>query len=112
MIFNVFQISVTGFSSSVTNNPRFPPNIVIGDDALFAMNGAVNTRNVSEYAPKEQVPEFIYKRNDSREKIIVWADLCGNGTLLVPYIFDGNVNGYNYLQMIYDFTSLSARTFQ
>ena len=32
------------------------------------MNGVVNTWNVGEYAPKGQVPEFLYERNDSREK--------------------------------------------
>ena len=82
------------------NNPRFLSNIVVGDEASFAMNSAVNTWNVREYAQKGQVPGFIYERNDSREKITVWAGLCGNETLLGPYIFDGNVNGYNYLQMI------------
>ena len=56
------------------------------------MNGAVNKWNVTEYVSKVQVPEFIYERNELR-KITVWESLCGNGTLLVPYIFDGNVNG-------------------
>ena len=51
------------------NNVRFLFNI--GDEASFAMSGAVNTWNVREYAPKGQVPEFIYKRNDSRERITV-----------------------------------------
>lgn len=32
------------------------------------------------------------------------AGLRGNGTLLGLYIFDGTVNGYNYLQMINNFT--------
>ena len=39
-----------------------------------------------------------------REKITVWAGLCGNETLLGRCIFDGIVNGYNYLQMIKNFT--------
>ena len=96
MIFNVAQISGTGFSSSITTFAFFL--------TLLSMNGAVNTWNVREYAPKEQVPEFIYERNHSREKITAWAGLCGNGTLLGPYIFDGNVNGYYYLKMINNFT--------
>ena len=32
------------------------------------------------------------------------AGLRGNETLLGLYIFDGTVNGYNYLQMINNFT--------
>ena len=78
------------------NNPPFLSNIVIGDE--------VNTWNIREYTPKGQVPEFICERNDSREKITVWVGLCGNGTLLGLYIFDRNVSGYNYLQMINSFT--------
>ena len=58
----------------------------------------------TEYAPEGQVLEFINERNDSREKITVWAGLCGNGTLFGLYIFDGYVNGYNSLQIINDFT--------
>ena len=68
------------------------------------MNGSVNTCNLREYAPKGQVPGFIYERDDWREKITVWAGLCGNGTLLELYIFDGNVNGYSYLQMTNNFS--------
>lgn len=36
------------------------------------MNGAVNKWNVTEYVSKVQVPEFIYERNELREK-----SLCG-----------------------------------
>ena len=35
--------------------------------------------------------------------------LCGNGTLLGPYIFDGNVNGYNCLQLMNNFTFLQLQ---
>ena len=58
------------------------------------MNSTVNTWTIKEYTPKGQVPEFIYERNDSPEKITVWAGLCDNEILLGPYILD--VNGYNY----------------
>ena len=46
----------------------------------------------------------IFMKEMICKKKLVWAGLCGNGTLLVLYIFDGNVNGYNYLQMINDLT--------
>ena len=85
------------------NKPRFLSKIVIGAEASFAVNSAVNTGNVREYATKGQVARLIYERSDSREKITVWAGLCGNVTLLGPYIMDGTVNGNNYLQMINDF---------
>ena len=38
----------------------------------------------------------------SREKLSVWIGLCGNGELIGPFFFDGNVNGEAYLQMLND----------
>ena len=32
-----------------------------------------------------------------------WAALCGNGVILGPYFFDGNVNGLAYLRMLNEF---------
>ena len=29
----------------------------------------------------------------SREKLSVWIGLCGNGELIGPFFFEGNVNG-------------------
>ena len=34
-------------------------NFVIGDEAVFALNGVVNTHNVREYAPKGHPPDSI-----------------------------------------------------
>jgi len=79
---------------------RFLANLVIGDEASFALNGKVNTHNVREYAPQGHPPSFNYDVNMSREKLTVWAALCGNGTLLCPFFFQGNVNGASYLRMI------------
>ena len=36
--------------------------------------------------------------------LIYGRKLREHGTLLGPYTFDGNINGYNYLEMINDFT--------
>jgi len=59
---------------------QFLQNLIIGDEAIFCINGYVNTRNTREYAP-----EFFYDQRSSREKINVWAAVCGDGTILVPY---------------------------
>ena len=84
-------------------NPNFLQSIIIGDEAGFAMNGEVNTHNVSEYAPKGQPPAFNFERRNSRGKLIVWAALCGNGMVLGPYFFDQNVDGLAYLRMLNEF---------
>lgn len=81
------------------HNVRFLHNFVIGDEASFAMNGKVNTQNVRFYAPAGEAPNFNFDVNQARQKLSVWAGLCGNGTLLGPFFFDGNVNGQKYLEM-------------
>ena len=78
-------------------------SFIIGDEAGFSMNGEVNTHNIRQYAPKGQPPAFNFERNDSRAKLTVWAALGGNGLLVGPYFFDGNVNGIAYLRMLNEF---------
>ena len=82
---------------------NFLDSILIGDEAGFAMNGEVNTRNVRQYAPKGQPPAFNFQRNDSHAILTVWAGLCGNGLIIGPYFFEGNANGIAYLRMLNEF---------
>ena len=84
------------------DNNRFLHNVVIGDEAAFQMNGHVTTHNVREYAPRGEQPSFNFDRSSSRQKLSVWAGFCGNGSLLGPFFFNGNVNGRNYLAMFND----------
>ena len=80
--------------------PQFLPNLVIGDEAGFWMNGRVSSQNVRKYAPKGNNPEFTYEVSASKLKLMVWMGVCGNGTVLGPFFFDGNVNGAKYLEML------------
>ena len=58
------------------------------------MNGSVNTHNLREYAPRGQPPpNFNYDVPESREKKVVWAALCGNGSVLKPFFSDTYLNG-------------------
>ena len=84
-------------------NPRFLFNFVVGDEASFALNGRVNTHNVRMYAEKGNPPSFNYDTSSNRNKLNVWAGICGNGTLVGPFFFDGNVNGERYLNLINNF---------
>ena len=81
-------------------NFRFLSNFVIGDEAGFHMNGRVNSQNVRKYAPKGNDPEFTYEVSSSKEKLMVWMGLCGNGVVLGPFFFDGNVTGAKYLELL------------
>ena len=80
--------------------PRFLANLVIGDEAGFWMNGRVSSQNVRKYAPKGNNPEFTYEVSSSKEKAMVWMGLCGNGSVLGPFYFDGTVTGASYLQLL------------
>ena len=59
-------------------DPRFLRNVLIGDEAVFAMNGEVNTHNVVHYAPAGQPPVFnfetktVWQWRDHRS-IFLWA---------------------------------------
>ena len=82
---------------------NFLSSIIIGDEAAFAMDGEVNSHNVRQYSPKGHPPVFNFERSNSRAKLTVWAALCGDGVILGPYFFDGNVNGMAYLQLLNKF---------
>lgn len=85
------------------HNARFLPNIVIGDECSFAMNGRVTTQNVRMYAPVNQPPNFTYEVSNDRSKVTVWAAITGNNSLIGPYFFQGNVNGRTYLDLMNNF---------
>ena len=79
---------------------RFIRNLVIGDEAAFALNEGANRKNNVHYAPSRHPPAFNFEKRCSREKVTVWVGLCGNGVVLGPFFFDANVNGQTYLRMI------------
>ena len=64
------------------------------------MNGEVNSQNVRESAPQGGRPDINYDINASRELCTVWVGLCGNGTLLGPFFFEGTVTAASYLRML------------
>ncbi|CAB4007186.1 Hypothetical predicted protein [Paramuricea clavata] len=84
----------------VERNADFWANLVIGDEASFQMNACVSSRNVLEYAPRGYPPMHNYHRRDSRQKWMVWVGLCGNGEVVGPLFFPGNVNREAYLDML------------
>ena len=52
------------------------------------------------YAPANQIPDFHYKVNDSRQKLTAWVGFCGKDDKLSPFLFDRNANGKNYLRLL------------
>lgn len=87
--------------SNQAHNVRFFTNLVIGDEAIFQMNGTVNTQNVRCYAPNGQPPiDNKFEKSQCREKLHVWIGLCSNGQLIGPHFFNRNVNGRTYGEML------------
>ena len=73
--------------------------IIIGDEAIFQLNGNGCNHNVVRYAPRGDPPEdFVYDKPSFGEKL-VWIGLVRN-SLIGPYFFDGNINGQAYLEML------------
>ena len=62
--------------------PRFVVHTLIGDEAAFFINGKVNTWNMQEYAPKNNVPALNYNISNNRQKVMVWVGLKGNNTII------------------------------
>ena len=93
------QLHYSNWFNDRCRNQNVLQSIIIGDEAGFALNGEVNSHNVHEYAPKGNPPAFNFERTNSRAKLTIWSTLCGNGGILGPYFFDGNVNGLAYLRM-------------
>ena len=70
------------------------------------MNVEVNSQNNREYAPQGEGPDINYDIKASRERCTVWVGLCGNGTLLGPFYFEGTVTAASYLRMLNEETFL------
>ncbi len=87
------RLHFSGWFNECRWRENFLDNLLIGDEASFAMNGEVNTQNVRQYAPKRHPPAFNLERSNSRVHLTVWAAVCGNGLIIGPYFLDGNVNG-------------------
>ena len=79
----------------MSQNKRFLPNIVIGDEACFSVDGTVSTYNVRIYAPKGHKPDSTFQRNNSCQEVTIWSGVFGNGVLLGSYFYQRNVNGGN-----------------
>ena len=78
--------------------------IIIGDEAIFQLNGNVSNHNFVRYATRGDLPEdFVDDKPSSEEKLVVWIGLVRNNLIGSYFFFDGNVNGQAYLEMLNNF---------
>ena len=67
-------------------------------DIYYTVNtqNSENTRHWSEQRPDGNVFETSLRR----EKVSVWAGICGNGAVIGPFLYDGALNGDTYNNML------------
>ena len=92
------------YSQWLLGKPQsFMSQIIIGDEAIFQLNGNVSNHNVVRYAPSGDPPkDYVYDKPSSGEKLVVWIGLV-TSNLIGSYFFDGNVNGQAYLEILKNF---------
>ena len=80
------------------DDPDFVRNVMITDECIFYTNGMTCQQNSRMWAAEN--PHWIREDNNQyRQLVLVW---CGihNRKIYGPYIFDGNVTGAVYLEML------------
>ena len=81
--------------------PRFIRDVFICNEANFPMNGRVNSTNVIHYSSRDNPPQdSVYDIPNSRDKLVVWAGMLGNGTVVGPVFVNGNANAQQYIQIV------------
>ena len=84
------------------NQPvQFLSYLVVSDESAFHMNEKINKQNCRHYAYKNSPPEnAVFNVSFRREKMSVWAGLCGNGTVIGPIFYERHLDGEYYLQLL------------
>ena len=80
---------------------RFCDKLIMTDEAEFSMDGTVNTQNTRFWS--ENRPEgFVFEKSIRREKLSLWAGVCGNGCVIGPFFYEGTLTGIKYGEMLED----------
>ena len=51
---------------------------------------------------KKHPPVFSFDKSYRRDKLSVWAGLCGNGTVLGPIFIEDTLNKETYSELLFD----------
>ena len=78
-------------------DPRHFDRILFSDEALFHLDGGVNSQNVRYWSIGN--PSFISEKPLQSPKITAWIAI-GKPGLIGLYFFEENVNQHNYLEML------------
>ena len=83
-------------------NPRFLPNVVVGDKIGFALDDTVIPYNIRQNAAQgnPMVTPYDYHGIKYSQKLNAWCGFCGDSVILGPFFFESNVNKLSYLEFI------------
>lgn len=82
-------------------NPAWSEDVVFSDEALFYLNGTVNTQNYRYWSDvNPHWMEGVKSLNSPR--VMVWCGIY-HDTIVGPFFFEGSVTGKAYLAMLRSF---------
>lgn len=88
------------FMSHFRDDSHFFEKVLWSDEAIFKLNGSVNTHNCFYYALENE--HRIRNTQLNQPGVTVWGAICSRG-LIGPYFFPGNVDGQSYLTLLQTF---------
>lgn len=94
----------------INADPGMLDNIVFADEATVQLYGAPNRQNVRSWS-RENNHELREAKTQYPEKLNLYGAVCG-GTLLGPYVIQGNLNGGMYLDLLQNRVGEALRNLQ
>lgn len=82
----------------IQQNAEFISMICFSDEATFNLHGTINRHN-SRYWSNQNPHWMTENHTQHPQKLNVWAGILGN-SVVGPFIFNGNLNGPQYLEML------------
>ena len=81
----------------ISRCPDFLDRIIFSDEAIFHLEGGVNTHNCTHWSKTN--PHWTIEKSLNSPKVMVWAAI-GTSGIIGPIFFQENVGGESYLKLL------------
>ena len=81
----------------ISRCPDFLDRIIFSDEAIFHLEGGVNTHNCTNWSKTN--PHWTIEKSLNSPKVMVWAAI-GTSGIIGPIFFQENVGGESYLKLL------------
>ena len=81
----------------VSLSPNFLERIMFSDEAVFHLEGGINTHNCSHWSRTN--PHWMIEKSLNSPKVMVWAAIGVPG-IIGPFFIEENVSGETYLNLL------------